>query len=63
MVAIFSYGFSVAEKKFKEAKVKCITLCDYDAILDEALKTDYIEESDLKTLQEWRKDPANWNPK
>ena len=63
MVAIFTYGFNVSEKKFKEAKVKCITLCDYETILDEALKTDYIEESDLKTLQEWRKDPANWNPK
>ena len=63
MVAIFTYGFSISEERFKEAKVKYTTLCDYDAILDEALKTDYIEESDIKTLQEWRKDPARWNPK
>ena len=63
MVAIFTYGFSVAEEKFKEARVNCIALCDYDTILEEALKTDYIKESDLKTLQEWRKNPASWNPK
>ncbi len=60
MVAIFTYGFPIAEEKFKESKVKLTTLCNYDAILDEALKTDYIDESEIKTLQEWRKDPANW---
>jgi orotate phosphoribosyltransferase len=63
MVAIFTYGFPVAEEKFKEAKVKLTTLCNYDSILDEALKTDYIDESEIKTLQEWRKDPAKWNHK
>jgi len=63
MIAIFTYGFSISEERFKDAKVKCITLCDYDAILDEALKTDYIEESDIKTLQEWRRDPGHWNSK
>ena len=63
MVAIFTYGFSAAEERFKEAKVKWIALCNYDAILDEALRTDYIEESEIKALQEWRKDPASWNPK
>jgi len=63
MVAIFTYGFSVSEEQFKEAKVKWIALCNYDAILDEALRTDYIDESEIKTLQEWRKDPGRWNPK
>ena len=63
MLAIFSYGFSISEALFKDAKVKLITLCNYDAILDEALKTDYIDESEIKILQEWRQDPANWNPK
>ncbi|MDR2086257.1 MAG: orotate phosphoribosyltransferase [Dysgonamonadaceae bacterium] len=63
MVAIFTYSFPIAEEKFKEAKVKWTTLCNYDAILDEALKTDYIDEAEIKTLQKWRKDPANWHPK
>jgi orotate phosphoribosyltransferase len=60
LIAIFTYGFSIATEKFKEAKVKLTTLCNYDAVLDEALKTEYIDEAEIKTLQEWRKDPANW---
>jgi orotate phosphoribosyltransferase len=63
MVAIFTYGFSTAEERFEEAKVKLITLCNYNAILDEAFRTNYIDESEIKTLQEWRKDPSIWNPK
>lgn len=61
MLAIFSYGFPVAAQKFREANVELTTLCNYDAILRHALETNYIAESELKTLQEWRKDPVNWN--
>jgi len=39
MVAIFTYGFPVADQKFKKAKVKLTTLCTYDAVLSEALST------------------------
>ncbi|MDL2322943.1 orotate phosphoribosyltransferase [Bacteroidales bacterium OttesenSCG-928-A17] len=63
MIAIFTYGFPLAEAQFKEARVNLITLCNYDAILDEALKTDYIDESEIKTLQEWRHNPSAWSPK
>ncbi|MDR2805545.1 MAG: orotate phosphoribosyltransferase [Dysgonamonadaceae bacterium] len=63
MVAIFTYGFPVVAERFKEAKVKLTTLCNYDAVLDEALKTDYIDEAEIKTLQEWRQDPAHWSVK
>ncbi|MDH8702106.1 orotate phosphoribosyltransferase [Dysgonomonadaceae bacterium PH5-43] len=63
MLAIFTYGFPVAKEKFEEAKVNLTTLSNYDAILDEALSTKYIDESEIKTLQEWRKDPANWGVK
>ena len=62
MVAIFTYGFPVSKEKFKEAKVEQTTLCDYDAILDEALKIDYIDQSEIAILQRWKKDPANWKP-
>jgi orotate phosphoribosyltransferase len=63
MIAIFTYGFPIAEEKFKDAKVTLTTLCNYDAILDEALKTDYIDESEIKTLQEWRKNSFGWKHK
>ncbi|MFV0537148.1 MAG: orotate phosphoribosyltransferase [Dysgonomonas sp.] len=60
MVANFTYGFPVATENFKKANVELITLTNYDAVLREALRTDYIAESDLETLQEWRKAPADW---
>jgi orotate phosphoribosyltransferase len=60
MVASYTYGFPVAEKAFKEAKVPLVTLTDYDAVIETALKTGYIEEKDIPTLNEWRKDPAHW---
>jgi orotate phosphoribosyltransferase len=62
MVAIFTHGFPVSEQKFKEARVPLTALSNYDAVIEEALRTDYVNESELLTLQEWRKDPANWNP-
>jgi len=60
MVAIFTYGFPVAEQKFKAAKVKLTTLCSYNAVLGEALATNYISASDIETLQEWRQNPSTW---
>ncbi len=60
MIAAFTYGFPVAEKAFKEAKVPLCTLSNYEAIISVALKTGYIDEDDVETLNEWRKDPANW---
>lgn len=61
MVAIFTYGFPEAEKRFKQAKVKLTTLCNYEAVISEALSTNYIAESDVATLNEWRKSPSTWN--
>ena len=53
----------VAEAAFKDAKVTLTTLSNYDAVLEEAVRTHYIDESEIAVLQEWRKDPANWDPK
>ena len=60
MMAIFTYGLPAAEISFKEAKVALTPLSNYDTVVDVALKTKYINEDDLETLQEWRKNPAEW---
>ncbi len=62
MVASFTYGFPVAEQAFKEAGVKLMTLSNYEAILAEAVSTGYIKDSAIPLLNEWRKNPAEWNP-
>ena len=63
MMAIFTYGFPVAEEAFKKAKVELTSLSNYEAVLEIALATNYIHESELTALQEWRKAPATWLPK
>lgn len=60
MIAIFTYSFPQAEQRFKNAKVKLTTLCNYEAILTEALATNYIKENDVETLKEWRENPSEW---
>jgi orotate phosphoribosyltransferase len=62
MVASFTYGFDVSVKAFKDAKVPLVTLTTYDMVLKTALETEYINEDDIKTLEKWRKSPANWQP-
>lgn len=61
MVAAYTYGFDVAKKAFSDAKVKLITLTNYEAVLEVALKTGYITEAHIPMLNEWRNDPAHWN--
>ena len=63
MIASFTYGFDVSVKAFKKAKVELVTLTNYNAVLEVALKTDYINEEDIPVLQAWREDPSHWTGK
>lgn len=60
MVAIFTYGFPVAEENFEKADCKLITLSDYANLVPQAVASGYISEEVVETLQAWRKDPASW---
>ena len=62
VVAIFSYQFPVAIEAFKKANVELLTLSNYSAMLEAALEINYIKDTDLEALKQWRKDPANWTP-
>jgi len=60
MVAIFTYGFPVAEEAFAKAKCKLVTLSDYNSLLQHACESNFIKESDLAYLAEWREAPEKW---
>ena len=60
MVAAYTYGFPVAEDAFAAAGVTLTTLTNYEAVVETALQTGYIEQSHVPMLAAWRKDPANW---
>ena len=63
MVASYTYGFPVAVQAFQEAQVKLVTLTNYEAVLEVALQTGYIQDTDVPVLNQWRKDPAHWEGK
>ena len=60
MVAIFTYGFHIAEENFKKENIDLHTLSDYQHLANLASETGYIREEQLKTLMEWRENPSTW---
>lgn len=60
MVAIFSYGFPIAETNFKDSNVRLTTLSNYESLLDLASESGYISDKEMDTLKEWRKNPSIW---
>ena len=60
MLAIFSYGFDIATENFKKANCRLDTLTDYYTLIDIAVERNYILSEEMKTLQVWRKNPAEW---
>jgi orotate phosphoribosyltransferase len=60
VISIFSYGFETAKKNFKNSNCEYISLCDYDILLTEAIKSQYIKVSDMQILQEWQANPSGW---
>ncbi|MGB2088635.1 MAG: orotate phosphoribosyltransferase [Psychroflexus salarius] len=62
MMAIFTYGFEIAKENFENAKVDLRTLGDYDSLLNQAYKTNYLNAKELELLKTWRTNPAQWKP-
>ena len=60
MVAAYTYGFPIAEQAFQKAGVRLLTLTNYEALVSVAIESGYITANQQPTLNEWRKDPANW---
>lgn len=60
MVAIFTYEFRKASDEFKSENCTLNTLCNYTVLVDTALRTGYIGDSEVETLKKWRIDPAGW---
>jgi len=63
MLAVFTYGFPVAEQQFKAAGVQLITLSNYDAVIEEALQINFISKGDIAVLKAWRLNPAHFYEK
>ena len=60
IISIFTYGFDAATENFKTADCEYVSLCDYNTLLPQAIESQYIEESDLAILKQWRENPSIW---
>lgn len=60
LVAIFNYGFDEATNNFKKNSCPFYSLTNYDSLISQGLKSNYISENDIETLKAWRKNPAEW---
>jgi orotate phosphoribosyltransferase len=60
MVAIFTYGFDIADENFKKAHLDVFTLSNYENLLNLAVNKKYITEKELATLKEWNLAPDTW---
>lgn len=60
MVAIFTYGFKIAENNFKTDNVTLHTLGNYAMLLEQALQSNFITQNELNVLKEWNQNPSTW---
>lgn len=61
VLALFSYGFPVAEQNFSTANCPLRALSNYPALLEVAIAEKYITAEDWQLLQDWRRDPGAWS--
>ena len=61
MVAIFTYGFPVAEEAFKAAGVPYKTLTNYQTLIQLAVEKEVVSAAQQGILLNWQKDPSKWN--
>ena len=63
MVAIFTYGFEVSKENFKTNNVPLYTLSNYESLLEQALDTNFINQTEANVLSKWNSNPSEWTGK
>jgi orotate phosphoribosyltransferase len=63
--SIFDYELDSAKSEFNKLDRKCEvkSLLTFNHLLEVAIETGYLKDSQLQTLREWREDPFNWGEK
>lgn len=60
MVAIFNYGFKVAEDNFKNAGIKLACLSNYSELILKAESLGLVNANQIASLNAWRNTPESW---
>ena len=61
LACIFNYGLQNAITNFQNAKVTCVSLCNYEVLIEVALQKGYVTSADMEVLKKWRNNPETWN--
>lgn len=62
MASLFDYEFPMAVKRFREANLSNVSLCNYNTMLEVAEKIRFIDTREAEALRDWRKNPGAWVP-
>ena len=60
MIAIFTYGFDTAKENFAAAGIPLVCLSDFQHLLQEAIRLNFMNAENLELVSRWRVDPASW---
>lgn len=60
VAAIFTYELPKGEENFSIHHLTAHTLTCYSQLIEVALKMGSIQDKDIETLNQWKKDPENW---
>lgn len=60
ILAIFSYNLHRSDELAKEKTIRIHTLTDFDALIESASAQGNLTGDQLKSLREWKLDPAGW---
>ncbi|WP_314059822.1 orotate phosphoribosyltransferase [uncultured Vagococcus sp.] len=63
VAAIFTYELPKGVENFAAKKVKLLTLTNYSTLIDVALSIEYVNQSEVTLLQDWKKSPVEWSQK
>ncbi len=60
VISIFSYGFKEAAENYQKYNTKFSSLSNFDILLKELQKMNYLNEEEINIAKKWNKDPQNW---
>lgn len=60
LVSIFNYGFEIAGQALEAAGVPCLSLSNYESLIQLALEKGQLTPEQLSALQNWRQAPDQW---
>lgn len=60
MMAIFTYGFDVAEQNFKRQDIDCRVLSNYQTLINLAIQKEFLKPEEQEKLEAWRENPSEW---